>query len=104
MSLHSRMRVLNGLGGVAGFTAARGKPAPSHTANVPTMLVICALVSTAFPPWLLVPAPVPPPVGYWHSGMCGQVLGSACFSARSVPGSYSWHSHANSYANKKGES
>lgn len=102
MSLRSGTRLLNGPGGVAGFTAGRGQPAPAHTANAPAVLVICTSVSTAFPPWLLVPAPVPLPAGYWRSGMCGQVVGSACFSARSVPGPYSRHSHANSYANKKG--
>lgn len=38
----------------------RDKPASAHTANAFAMLVIWTLFSTAFPPWLLVSAPVPP--------------------------------------------
>lgn len=101
LPLCSGTRLINCSGDVAGFTAARGKPAPAHPANAPAMLVIFIWVSTAFPPWLLLPALVPPPAGYWNSKMCGQVLDSVCFTSRSVPGPYWWHSHANSCANKK---
>lgn len=42
----------------------RGKgQKPAHTANASTVPVICTFVSTAFPAWLLVPAPVPSPGG-----------------------------------------
>lgn len=80
----------------------RDKPASAHTANAFAMLVIWTLFSTAFPPWLLVSAPVPPlqdTGSVAHIPRCG---GFACFSARQVPSPYSCPSHANSYANKKG--
>lgn len=60
LPLRCRTRLFNGLGGVTGFTAARGKPASAHTADALAMLLIWALFSTTFPPWLLVSAPVPP--------------------------------------------
>lgn len=58
--LHCRARLFHGPGGVTGFTAARGKPASAHTADALATLVIWTLFSTAFTPWLLVSAPVPP--------------------------------------------
>lgn len=63
-----RTRLFSGLGGITGFTAARGKPASAHTADALAMLLIWALFSMAFPPWLLVSAPVPPlqELAQWH--------------------------------------
>lgn len=60
LPLCCRTRLFHGPGGVTGFTAARGKPASAHTANTLAALVIWTLFSTAFPPWLLVSAHVPP--------------------------------------------
>lgn len=71
LPLCSGTRLINCPADVAGFTAARGKLAPAHPANALAMLVVSIWVSTAFPPWLLLPAPIPPPAGYWHSKIRG---------------------------------
>lgn len=90
LPLCSAKRLLNGPGGTAVFTAARGK----------NLLMLMPLPCLSFVPWFLQPLAACScscaiPCRYWHSGMCGQVMGPADFSARSVPGPYSWHSHAN---------
>lgn len=100
LPLHCRTRLSHGPGGVTGFTAARGKPASVHAANAFATLVIRTLFSAAFPPWLLVSAPVPPCriLAQWHVCPCGGFYLFFC----QIPGPYSCCNHANSYANKKG--
>lgn len=101
LPLRCRTRLFHGSGGITGYTTARGKPASAiQLMNLPHLS--SGLCFLQLPTLAACFCSCPTPAGYWHSGMCAQVVGSACLSARQIPGPYSCPSHADSNANKEG--